>query len=88
MARVATEKKHVETSDEKIRRLITVMSSLSQKHQLMTLALCDRQLSMVEAGVKRADCWVTLNDWSKTEGMENIAFARVLQNLLKVMGEI
>lgn len=83
VTRVAIEKKHVETSDEKIRRLISVLASLSHKHQLTTLALCNKQLAMVEAGVKRADCWVSLSDWSKMEGMENIAFQRVLSSLLK-----
>ncbi len=83
MTRVAIEKKHVETSDEKIRRLLNVLASLSQKHQQMALALCNCQLAMVEAGVTRKDCWVTLSDWSKAEGMENIAFSRVLSSLLK-----
>jgi hypothetical protein len=83
MARVATQKKQVETSDEKILRLINVMTSLSEKHQRMTLALCERQLAMLEAYVKRKDVWVTLNEWSKADGMENFAFARVIQSLMK-----
>ncbi len=83
MAKIATQKAHVETSDEKVERLLMVMSSLSEKHQMVTLALCEKQLSMLEAGAKRGDVWVSMAEWSKADGMENIAFQRVTQTLLK-----
>jgi hypothetical protein len=84
MARAATEQQpRAESLSEKVDRLLLVLRSLSEKHQVATLALCEMQLTMVEAGVKRPDVWVTMADWSRAESVENMNFQRVAQTLLK-----
>jgi hypothetical protein len=84
MARAATEQQpRAESLSEKVDRLLLVLRSLSEKHQVATLALCEMQLTMVEAGVKRPDVWVTMAEWSRAESVENMNFQRVAQALLK-----